>query len=408
MRWLRRITERLAGAGGADIGRDERLRRTAFVLLVLLTCVAGLASGLLYWSLALPQVALVPFGYVGFALLSVAGFLASGRFAAFARVQLGLLLLLPFVVQWQMGGFVSAGAVMIWSITAPIGAFIFLGPRPGWLWFGTYLGLAAVSLGFEVIHRPPLPAPGSPVDSGTMATGLTLLNVLVASVVIFAVFAYTFAALRREQANAERLLLNILPAPIAERMRAGETAIADSYADVTILFADVVGFTHLAASLPAGDVVRLLDRIFTAFDEVVERCGVEKIKTIGDAYMVASGLPTERPDHAIAAAEVALAMRTAVQRIALEEGAALELRIGMQTGPAVAGVIGRRRFAYDVWGDTVNVASRLEAMAPPGGIRVGELTARALTPDYILLDRETVAVRGRGEMSTYLLHGRRT
>lgn len=407
MCWLRRITERLAGAGGADIGRDERLRRTAFVLLVLLTCMAGLASGLLYWSLALLRVALVPFGYVGFALLSVAGFLASGRFAAFARVQLGLLLLLPFVVQWQMGGFVSAGAVMLWSITAPIGAFIFLGARAGWLWFGTYLGLAAVSLGLDVVHRPPLPAPGSPVDSGTMAMGLALLNVLVASVVIFAVFAYTFAALRREQANAERLLLNILPAPIAERMRAGETGIADGYEDVTILFADVVGFTRLAASLPAGDVVRLLDRIFTAFDEVVERYGVEKIKTIGDAYMVASGLPTKRPDHATAAAEVALAMRAVVRRAAEEEGASLELRIGMQSGPAVAGVIGTRRFAYDVWGDTVNVASRLEALAPPGGIRVGERTARALAPDYVLRDRETMAVRGRGEMSTYLLHGRR-
>jgi class 3 adenylate cyclase len=190
-------------------------------------------------------------------------------------------------------------------------------------------------------------------------------------------------------------------------MRTGESTIADSFEEVTILFADVVGFTRLAAARPADQIVRLLNRIFTAFDELADRWDVEKIKTIGDAYMVASGLPLARDDHAAVVAEVALAMREAARRIADEQGLVLELRIGVHTGPVVAGIIGLKKFAYDVWGDTVNVASRMEASAPAGSIQVSERTARRLESLYTLSSCAPVTLRGLGPVTTYLLEGRK-
>ena len=190
-------------------------------------------------------------------------------------------------------------------------------------------------------------------------------------------------------------------------MRAGETAIADSFEEVTVLFADVVGFTRLAAAYPADNLVRLLNRIFTAFDKIAERWEVGKIKTIGDAYMIASGLPVARQDHAHVIAEVALAMQTAAARIGREQGLVLELRIGIHTGPVVAGIIGLKKFAYDVWGDTVNIASRMESTAPTGAIQVSGRTGQRLAALYRLAPREPIVVRGQGELSTFLLDGRR-
>ena len=304
--------------------------------------------------------------------------------------------------------FFPAGAVMLWSLLAPIGAYVFLGSRIGWVWFAAYAVLATGSLGYDLLHRVPQLPPSEGITSGALALVLAILNVLAASAVVFGLLAFALTKLQHDQANVEQLLLNVLPVPIAERMRGGETAIADSFEEVTILFADVVGFTRLPASYPADQVVRLLNRIFTAFDRLAERWGAEKIKTIGDAYMVASGLPLARYDHAAVVAEVALAMRDEVEQIAADHRLPLELRIGVHTGPVVAGIIGLKKFAYDVWGDTVNVASRLESAAPPGGIRVSERTAHRLGSLYLLRRSDVpTALAGRGTMTTFLLEGRR-
>ncbi|HET6522101.1 MAG TPA: adenylate/guanylate cyclase domain-containing protein [Geminicoccaceae bacterium] len=406
--WLQRALVRLQQLGAIGSGsREERLRRATLLLLSLITCLAGALWGLTYWLLGLHQVALVPFAYTFIVLFSIIGFIVSERFDLFAWTQLSLLLLLPYVCQWMIGGFVPAGGVMLWSLLAPIGAFVFLGAAKGWAWFGVHALLATGSLVYDLLFRPPgLPA-ASVVGSGGVALVLAILNVVAVSAVIFALVAYALAELRREQASVERLLRNVLPGPIAERMRAGETAIADSFEEVTILFADLVGFTRLAAGYPADNVVGLLNRIFSAFDELAEQWDVEKIKTIGDAYMLGSGLPVARHDHAAVVAEVALAMREVVERIARERGLVLELRIGIHTGPVVAGIIGLRKFAYDVWGDTVNVASRMESTAQAGAIQVSERTGRRLAPLYVLETREPVAVRGLGELTTLVLKGRR-
>ena len=215
-----------------------------------------------------------------------------------------------------------------------------------------------------------------------------------------------YVALRmlgEERERSERLLLNILPAPIAERLKASGDAIAEHSDGVTVLFADIVGFTPLSACKTPQALVELLNRVFSEFDALADAHGLEKIKTIGDAYMAVAGLPQPWPDHAARAARMALAMLDATARVAAETGEKLALRIGLHSGPVVAGVIGRRKFTYDLWGDTVNTASRMESHGVPGAIHCTEATALLLQGAFQLLARGAVDIKGKGPMPTFLL-----
>ena len=394
------------GAIGSG-SRDEQLRRAILLLLSLTTTVAGTLWALSYLWAGLPHVAIVPFAYALIVLASIIAFLLTGRFALFAWVQLNLLFYLPFVCQWLLGGFVPGGGVMLWSILAVVGAFFFLGARAGAGAFALFVVFTVGSIVYDYWFRPAVLPVGVAVQSDAVVLSFTLSNLIGVTAVILAITIYALTEMRREQTKADSLLLNILPSPIAERMRGGETSIADSFEEVTILFADIVGFTRIAAGTPADNVVRLLNRLFTAFDEIAERWRVEKIKTIGDAYMVGAGLPLARDQHAAVIAEVALEMRDATERIAGEQGLKLELRIGVHTGPVVAGVIGLKRFAYDLWGDTVNLASRMESTAPAGAIQLSERTGQRLAGLYRLEPRAAVAVGSHGEIATFLLLERR-
>jgi adenylate cyclase len=213
-------------------------------------------------------------------------------------------------------------------------------------------------------------------------------------------------ALQLEQERSERLLLNVLPAPIAERLKAGEVVIADAFPEVSVLFADLVDFTRRSRQIGPARVVATLNELFSAFDALAQRHGLEKIKTIGDAYMVAGGLPQPRPDHAEAIAELALAMQAEVTRRTDPSGQPLAVRIGIDTGPVEAGVIGTTKFSYDLWGDTVNTASRMESHGVAGCIQVTERTYRRLRDGYRLERRGPIPVRGMGELVTYFLLGR--
>jgi len=213
-------------------------------------------------------------------------------------------------------------------------------------------------------------------------------------------------ALRYLQEQSEQLLLNILPEPIAQRLKEYPETIADSYDNVSVLFADLVGFTQFSAQTSATELVRILNLIFSAFDQLAERHGLEKIKTIGDAYMVAAGLPISRPDHAIAIAEMALDMQAEMVRFAQQTGKEFQLRIGINSGPVVAGVIGIKKFIYDLWGDTVNVASRMESQGINGAIQVTAATYELLKDKYLFEERGIISVKGKGEMATYLLKDR--
>ncbi len=217
----------------------------------------------------------------------------------------------------------------------------------------------------------------------------------------------TEAELLYHRRESERLLLSILPQSIAQRLRRKPETIADSFTGVTVLFADLVGFTPLSTRVSAVELVRLLNQIFSAFDQLAEKFGLEKIKTIGDEYMVASGLPVPRADHIEAAAEMALAMQQVVQQFKSDLGEPFQLRIGIHTGAVVAGVIGKKKFTYDLWGETVNLASRLQTQGMAGQIQVTPQVYESLCRNYWLELRGTILIRGYGDLTTYWLKGRK-
>ena len=212
--------------------------------------------------------------------------------------------------------------------------------------------------------------------------------------------------LQAEKERSEHLLLSILPQPIVEQLKQGQHTIADSFADVTVLFADIVDFTKISAHHSPKEVVSLLNQIFSTFDRLAEQHGVEKIKTIGDAYMAVGGLPTPRRDHAVAISQMAIDMLDELARFQTDIGEPITMRIGIHTGPVVAGVIGTNKFIYDLWGDTVNIASRMESSGLAGCIQVSSETYNILRDKYLFKERGVIPIKGKGEMMTYILTGR--
>jgi class 3 adenylate cyclase len=214
--------------------------------------------------------------------------------------------------------------------------------------------------------------------------------------------------IERERDRADNLLCNVLPAAIADRLKRTPGRIAEHFDEVTVLFGDIAGFTPMSAEVSAQDLVAALDEVFTAFDDIAQRHGLEKIKTIGDAYMAVGGVPTPRVDHAQAVAQMALEMRDVVATRRFFGARQLRMRIGIHTGPAVAGVIGRKKFIYDLWGDTVNTASRMESHGAPGEIQLSDTTRAALGDGWVVEDRGVSEIKGKGPMRTWWLKGRAT
>jgi class 3 adenylate cyclase len=212
--------------------------------------------------------------------------------------------------------------------------------------------------------------------------------------------------LQLEQEKSERLLLSILPKTVAEQLKQNPSTIADSFAEATVLFADIVDFTHISAHRSPIEMVNLLNQIFSAFDDLAEQHDLEKIKTIGDSYMVVGGIPVPSTNHATAIADMALDMLEAISKFNQDTGELFNIRIGINTGPVVAGVIGTKKFIYDLWGDTVNTASRMESHGVPGCIQVTEATYNCLQDHYLFQKRGVIPVKGKGEMLTYFLQGK--
>jgi len=278
-----------------------------------------------------------------------------------------------------LGGLQPSGGVILWSLLAPLGAVVFDRPDRAWAWFAAFVGLLVVTIPLASAIRP---------DGADLPDGVVIafgaLNIAVVSLVAFTL-VLTFARQRQAaQGRVESLLLNILPDEIAQRLQLEAQAIADHFEEASILFADVVDFTPLSSRLDARDVVSILDRLFSSFDELVDRYGVEKIKTIGDCYMAAAGVPRALPHHARALGNLALEMRECAKTCLPDgSGGSLRLRIGISSGPVVAGVIGRRRFLYDLWGDTVNMASRMESHGSPDTIQITRATWELVKDDFL-------------------------
>ncbi len=268
--------------------------------------------------------------------------------------------------------------------------------------------LSAICIGFIIGGYVLLQ--GTPLIFKLMFGGPGLLNIFFFAVISSAAAYFLEQVLResylrrellnREHARSEGLLLNILPKPIAERLKDGSGTIADSFAEVTVMFADIVGFTPLTARSTPQETVAMLNNVFSRFDRLAGELGLEKIKTIGDAYMVVGGIPSEMPDHAGAIMKLAIAMQDEVAKFSSEYKEPLQIRIGIGTGPIVAGVIGEKKFIYDLWGDTVNMASRMESHGEPGGIQVMHRTFELLRDRWAFVERQ-IEVKGRGRTTVY-------
>ncbi|APV52423.1 hypothetical protein BWI17_12565 [Betaproteobacteria bacterium GR16-43] len=369
-----------------------------------------------YWSLGHQYSTAIPLIFQGLSACTIVLYLKTKRLMIFAFIQLGLILFAPFAMQWAIGNFVTSSGVSLWGLMAPVGAVTVLGTRQSVPWFFAWLFMTVMAGIFDFL----LSTPNTRVDMQTVAV-FFVLNFAAISVMIYSLLWYfasekqklraqvdaQHAELKFEKDRSEKLLLNILPPAIAERLKRNEMNIAQGHADVTVMFADIVGFTRMTEELSPVETVKILNDVFSMFDELAEKHRVEKIKTIGDAYMAAAGLDTGANIHyADAAGAMALEMQEKVREYRERTGERIELRIGIGTGPVVAGVIGKKKFIYDMWGDTVNVAFRMASDAYSGAIQVDLMTYRRLHSRFRFDEAHEVEIKGKGRMQVFHLMGR--
>ena len=412
--------ERLRNAGIEPSDSEEvRLSKSLLMLATGLASVAIMVWVALYWALGPVISATLPLAFQLLLAGNMLIYLRTRNFEYFRVSQLGLFLFLPFVAQWS-SDIISSSGVLIWAMLAPIGAILCIGVRKSIGWFAAWAILTAISGLADWYIADPMFTPKPIVPTRTTIVFFAL-NFIAFSIIIFALLRLSIGMNRKmhqslqvahqqikiEQERSEKLLLNILPGSIADRLRNSDKTIADGFADVTVMFADIVNFTQVAANMSPSQVFAMLNRIFSAFDELAEHYGLEKIKTIGDAYMVAGGLNEDLSDYSAAVADMAIAMRELLRKDFAINASHLEVRIGIGTGPIVAGVLGKKKFIYDLWGDTVNIASRITSEGVPGMIQCDTMTYHRLAINFDFHEPQTIYLKGKGNMTVYRLIGRK-
>jgi guanylate cyclase len=383
---------------GADPGDepDLQVRKRTAVAAALSFMAVAVVLGLANVALGRPpQVALALTMLVAFGIALVA-FRQTRRLAplvvTMSAVGLGVL----FLSLIPTGGLSWGASNLIWIILVPMAAVLFLGAHVAVPALAAIVAVVAAAVVMDPILQSPPPDP-------TLARVVFVaVNILGPATIALGLVVFIDGERVRAKAESEALLLNVLPQPIADRLKRGERVIADQHDEVTALFADLVAFTPFAAQESAARVVAVLNEIFSGFDSLAERLGLEKIKTIGDGYMVVAGAPEPRADHASVILEMALEMHALADRFEVAPGRTLQLRTGVASGPAVAGVIGLRKFSYDVWGDAVNLASRMQSTGLAGQIQVAASTWLLCRDRYPFVPRD-VEVKGMGGLRTYLL-----
>lgn len=388
--WVARI--------GADPNDDVdlQLQKSLLVLCSFPFVFAGVAWGLLYTFFGEPLAGAIPFSYGVVSLLSIIHFGLTRRYRFFRFSQLALILLLPFLLMIALGGFVQGSAVIMWALICPMGAMLFDEPRHAPRWFLAFVGLVALS-GFL---QPYLDFSNN--LSPEVMIFFFVINLIGVGALIFLMVFYFVGQKNAFQEKSEALILNILPKEIAAILRDEQRTIANYFEGASVLFADVVGFTSLSATMTPHELVKLLDEVFSQFDDLTEKYELEKIKTIGDCYMVASGIPRPRADHAQALTRMALEMRDYVSKHEFQ-GRKLTFRIGLNSGPVVAGVIGRKKFIYDLWGEVVNTASRMESHGREGFVQITRATYEMIKDEFVCEPRGMVDVKGTGQMETWFV-----
>jgi adenylate cyclase len=410
-------------SGGIEPGDDDeqRLNKSLLMFATGLVSAASMIWVAIYWLLGQNISSTAPMAYQLLLVGNLLLYTRTRNFDFFRVTQIGLFLFGPFAMQWGFGTFIDSSGVILWGLLAPVGAILCFGVRESIAWFFAWAFMTVMSGFFDYyLTVPGLKSPFA-VPIRTTVVFFALNFVGVASI-IYALLRYSIqekqkmkarleeahGLLKAEQARSERLLLNILPGPVAERLKASEQPIADGFAEVTVMFADIVNFTQVAAHMSPNQVFSMLNGIFSAFDELAEQYGLEKIKTIGDAYMIAGGLNREDAECGAPIADMALAMRDLLRHDFAVNEARLEIRIGIGTGPVVAGVVGKKKFIYDLWGDTVNIASRITSEGGPGMIQCDSTTFERLHDRFDFQAPQTVHLKGKGDMTIYRLVGRKT
>jgi len=418
----RGFLEGFSHAGILPTDSEElRLQKSLLIFATGLISFASMLWLFIYWQLGPQFSSTIPFLFQLLLVGNLVVYLKTQNFDAFRVIQLALFLFMPFVAQWSMGNFISASGVSLWALLAPIGAVLFIGPRQAVAWFFAYIFFTALSGAFDYYLADSLTSTQIKVPTQTTVFFFAL-NFAGVSTIVFLLLRYSATEkqkaqarlevahqlLQVEQERSERLLLNILPGSIAERLKNSNQTIADGFADVSVMFVDIVNFTKIAEGLSPQQVFSMLNKIFSSFDELAEKFGLEKIKTIGDAYMVAGGLNDDCIDYTEALVDMALEMRDLLQRDFQVNHMHLEVRIGIGTGPVVAGVVGKKKFIYDLWGDTVNSASRITSEGVPGMVQVDEATYRRLEQRFDFHEPQTIYLKGKGNMVVHRAIGRRT
>ena len=374
------------------------LQKSTLLLISLLTTLAGLIWAGMYYSLGFHQAALIPLLYSVIIGIAVIVCCVTKHYPLFLNVQLVLIFALPFALHYKLGGLLASGVVMLWGFLAPLGSALFQSARKAGRWMALYIATFVL---FAVVDDT-LREHAVTITNDTML-GFFTMNILGTFSIVFIACRFFISQYETEFQRSERLLTNILPQSVAQRLKQGESNIVDGFQSVTILFADLVGFTRACAGAEPKNVLTVLNQIFSAFDELAEKYDLEKIKTIGDAYMVVGGLPIERDFHAQDMARMAIEMQEVMRQFNANAAFPMQIRIGIHTGSAIAGVIGVKKFAYDVWGDAVNTASRMESHGLPEFIQVSEPTYELLRDKFQFENRGLIDVKGKDKMNLYLL-----
>ena len=390
----------------------KHIRKKSFLMMVPLFALAGLLWALFYYYYGAVNSALIPGSYSLVSILSLLLFRWHKNFTVFRAIQLTLILLLPCLLHLSLGGFISSSAIIIWCTLCPLGALAFHNTKAATYWFLLFLLVVVATFFFE---NSLFPAEIKLPDK--LVKLLFLLNILSVTFLIFFLLRFSVnqneivkeelkqeqILLAAEREKSEKLLLNVLPVSIAKRLKEGETVIANEYEEAAILFADIVGFTTISQHITPATLVENLNKIFTHFDSLAEKFGLEKIKTIGDSYMAASGLNKDNREHISNIADLALAMKADIKKFSLDGKTACDVRVGIHAGPVIAGVIGVKKFSYDIWGDAVNTASRMESSGEPGKIQVSEKIYDSIKNSYECEYRGQTEIKGKGLMKLYFL-----
>ena len=396
-------------AQSADEAEQLRLRSTILVAFTLIVSTLAWFWGFLYIYYGEVVAGLIPITYSLLSYIGLIYYRIRGSFTVLVVVQLFVGMVLPFTLMLVLGGFVGSSGVILWSFTSVVGAMLFTGRRESWAWFAAFVFVvvAGALLNNTAVRPNNLP--------NWLITLFFALNILGVTGTVFVLMNYfvaqrdrAFSLLSIEQDKSERLLLNVLPASVAATLKEGQQTIAEHFDEVSILFADIVGYTPLSATVNAGDLVEMLNEIYSEWDLIMARFGPEKIRTMGDAYMAASGVPVPRADHAHVLVDAALEMMAFMNTWESAYRERVHFRVGINSGPVTAGIIGRQKFSYDVWGDPVNIASRMETQGESGRIQVGPATYELIRDDFVCIPRGVISVKGKGEMETWFVESRIT